>query len=248
MNILNKWVLKRLLRKRAKDDFIPLGSRSAIFNDYVSIWFYAPDEMEYQLLDIDGGRLKAVKGSRVKEFNFREVNINSFNVYYYCRLWRLHYKDIYTAFLYAVIPLKKIEWHYSKNDAGYIVFSYTKEEVLKELVSLAQPTFGKIDFYDLLRKIYGPQVENRTDYEPHTALRFVLNALQESGELTLEGTSQYINKIQVEPKALNTISAYELSTRLHNEALSQSRAVKWLTVILAIIGIVQAIAAWKSTT
>lgn len=48
------------------------------------------------------------------------------------------------------------------------------------------------------------------------------------------------------PKALHTLSQYEEDDRRHKDMLAQQKALKWLTLSLIFVGLLQAYAGWKS--
>ncbi|MBY5819835.1 hypothetical protein HFN60_30035 [Rhizobium leguminosarum] len=77
-----------------------------------------------------------------------------------------------------------------------------------------------------------------------TYYTLLLGALQESGDIAaFDNGSNYALK----PKALNTIAAYGLEERRHNENRSIQVGIVALTVILLIVGAAQAVAAvWEA--
>lgn len=73
-----------------------------------------------------------------------------------------------------------------------------------------------------------------------TYYTLLLGALQESGDVeAFDNGSNY----GLKSKALNTIAAYGMEERRHNENRSIQVAIVGLTVILLIVGAAQAVAA-----
>lgn len=65
----------------------------------------------------------------------------------------------------------------------------------------------------------------------------LLASLEESGELKKDGTGFY----RTIGKALTTLSLYETEKQRHEQMLSQSRHMKWLTLALILVGAANAI-------
>ncbi|NTA19837.1 hypothetical protein [Agrobacterium tumefaciens] len=77
-----------------------------------------------------------------------------------------------------------------------------------------------------------------------TYYALLLGALKESGDLeAFDNVSNY----GLKPQALNTISAFGLEERRHNENRNIQIAIVALTVILLVVGAAQAVAAiWEA--
>jgi hypothetical protein len=70
--------------------------------------------------------------------------------------------------------------------------------------------------------------------------RMLLDSLVESGDLQLNGAAYSITS-----HALTTLSQHEEEDRRHRDMLSQQRGLKWITVALIAVGLLQAYLSWK---
>lgn len=98
---------------------------------------------------------------------------------------------------------------------------------------------------DLMTAFYTKRWVNRPDKgELLTYYTFLLGALKETGALeAFDNGSNY----GLKPQALNTISAFGLEERRHNENRNIQIAIVALTVILLVVGAAQAVAAiWEA--
>lgn len=71
--------------------------------------------------------------------------------------------------------------------------------------------------------------------------RLVLDSLTDSGELRKDAGKYFITE-----KALKTLTSYESDAARHEQILAQSRHMKWLTLALIFVGVIQAFVAYIS--
>jgi hypothetical protein len=68
---------------------------------------------------------------------------------------------------------------------------------------------------------------------------YIIESLTEARELVSDDQSKTVG-----PNALNSLAKYEQENRRHEENVSQQRAIKWLTIVIAAAAITQAVISW----
>ncbi|MBY5744652.1 hypothetical protein HFO28_13790 [Rhizobium leguminosarum] len=119
------------------------------------------------------------------------------------------------------------------------VLKYVLAETVKDRNYIAHETELLTRFYTV-RWVFRPDKEELMTY-----YRLLLDALKESGDLK---QAQY--GLALDPKAINTIAQYEQEERRHGQNAATQNGIRFLTVILTLVGIAQAVAAiheswWK---
>ncbi|MBY5551025.1 hypothetical protein HFO61_30230 [Rhizobium leguminosarum] len=119
------------------------------------------------------------------------------------------------------------------------VLKYVLAESVKNRNYIAHETDLLTQFYTV-RWVFRPDKEELMTY-----YRLLLDALKESGDLK---QAQY--GLALDPKAINTIAQYEQEERRHGQNAATQNGIRFLTVILTLVGIAQAVAAiheswWK---
>jgi len=71
----------------------------------------------------------------------------------------------------------------------------------------------------------------------------MIQALLVSGDI-----EEHRHSYRITGKAINTLSEYEVENRRHTEAINQTTHIKWLTGILAIVGIIQVAIVYLSSS
>jgi hypothetical protein len=71
--------------------------------------------------------------------------------------------------------------------------------------------------------------------------KLVLDSLEKSGDLEKEDGSLYY---KLSGGSLKSISDFAEQERRHKEALWQAKSMKWLTIALVFVGIIQALTIW----
>ncbi|MDP2030486.1 MAG: hypothetical protein Q8K12_12675 [Thiobacillus sp.] len=69
----------------------------------------------------------------------------------------------------------------------------------------------------------------------------LLDSLASSGDIVDERGSY-----RFAPQALSTLAQYEEDERKHRDMIRQQSALKWLTVALVVVGLIQALITWKN--
>jgi hypothetical protein len=126
------------------------------------------------------------------------------------------------------------QFFFSRRDLGLT----ERIETLQALVqaSINDPKFGvtEVTLPALLhghRWILHPDKKRQQNYA-----RLLLASFEESGELKKDNNGIY----RTTGKALTSLSLYEVERQRHEQMLSQSRHMKWLTFVLIIVGAVSA--------
>lgn len=252
MNSLGRWLCKLLLPKllsRACESTIPRsGEKGAKVNCYVTaidkgtapyliVLGISDDELE--CLEWNGSRYE--KEARI---SLSSIHLKQFSITHYYGLASVGYQGLLDFVLNRVTcwPYIKIHFVLAFDRLGQYIFNkqkfYTKQrmELLKFLVSRALD--GKTEHHalDLMTDLYTlrwylhPQGE-----EQQQRVEFYLESLAETGEL-----KQLNYKYVVTGLALRTIEEYEEQERKHTENVKTQSRMVWLTVAVAIAGLVQA--------
>ena len=91
----------------------------------------------------------------------------------------------------------------------------------------------KLDY--LLHQIHSVGVlESELLFPARDDLKFVLKALEESGNITLD--NGVLGDITPTPKALNTLAEYEETKARHEDALQLSKYQLWVAVAVGVVG------------
>jgi hypothetical protein len=162
------------------------------------------------------------------------------------------YQGIFKCALYDLTCLNRIpvvidaigQFFFNRRD--FALKERTK--VLKLLVERyfenPDATFGE---FNLVEMLHG----HRWSYHPNSwglraNARLILESLHESGELERVENNQpkIIARYKLTGKALTTLETYEREAIRHEQIISQSRDMKWLTFSLVVVGIIQALVAY----
>lgn len=118
-----------------------------------------------------------------------------------------------------------------------------RTRILKALVKkhLEEPTFP-ITELSLPKIMHGSRWILHPDREKQqTHARLMLESLEGSGELKKDKSSSIY---KLTGKAITSLETYERESNRHEQIISQSRHMKWLTFALIIVGIAQAFVAY----
>jgi len=109
-------------------------------------------------------------------------------------------------------------------------------ELLTYLVQKYSPLIQHIDSVDLMTDLYSIRwVQHPEGDSRHKVLELYLESLVQTGEL-----KKIAERYQLGPKALTTIEEYEEDERKHTENVKTQRNIFWVTVVIAILTLVQA--------
>ena len=100
------------------------------------------------------------------------------------------------------------------------------------------------EIYEIISKLYGDRIFNHRRYEHISAhLALLLESLVVTNDVIRGGQESHY---RATGKALSTIAQYEQENRRHKEQMRHSSKIFWLTVVLALVGILQAYVAWRT--
>ena len=234
-----------LLKKKGRDS-IPLGYPVALKNDDLSIYLLDHEVKRnlYKLQDIKRGKIVYSRTDietmekETFEANIKDLDKFEIDIYYYYKDWRVTYKNIFVAFIqiyFGFIKVWKI-WH--KDYSTDLKHFTDRMELLEILVDLYQESEREIiEMESLSEKIYSKTHLKYRSYpfvKDYKNLDFMLKSLVQSGDIESENKS-VISYITIKPKALETLSNYEMET---SKFKSTQRLVKWqliLSVIMALL-------------
>jgi hypothetical protein len=167
--------------------------------------------------------------------------------------WEFTYQSIFKCALYDLTFFNRIpviidaigQFFFNRRDLAL----KERTKVLKLLVERyfenPDATFGG---FNLVEMLHG----RRWNYHPnrcglHANARLMLESLHESGELELVENkhTHIIAAYKLTGKALTTLETYEREAIRHEQIISQSRHMKWLTFALFVVGLVQAYLAYS---
>ncbi|MEG3768771.1 hypothetical protein [Alteromonas sp. 14N.309.X.WAT.G.H12] len=161
----------------------------------------------------------------------------------------LKYKSLTSYFFEGVLPIDKLKIAFGKldqfifNRKGLIRSERidTLKIILEKTIESQNFKFNEISLATMLHTqkwVFHPDKERQLSYS-----KLLLESLVESGEL-IKVDFQY----KLSPKALSTISDYEDELKKHNQNLAQSKSMKWLTIVLIIVAVVQTTVTYITST
>lgn len=120
------------------------------------------------------------------------------------------------------------------------VLSYMMSETIKDRTFQTHPTSLLTHFYTV-RWVHRPDKDELMTY-----YTYLLDSLKVSEDVS--ATEHHGYKLM--PKALNTITGFDLEEQRHNDNKKIQTGLFWLTIVLMVVGVVQAGAAayeqwWK---
>lgn len=127
------------------------------------------------------------------------------------------------------------QFFFSRSDLGLTERIKTLQALVQASVDDPQYGVTEVTLPSLLhghRWILHPDNTRQQNYA-----RLLLSSLEESGELKKDDRGLY----RTTGKALTTLSLYETEQQRHEQMLSQSRDMRWLTIALIIVGAANAI-------
>ncbi len=258
---LRRWLMLRViaiaLKKRTSKTLIPLTGAESRTNDIYVVYLidgegkvdFVVDAMTSTGLNgkfINNGVGEPVQGTvlyadlpsyeiDVRHY-YRGFEFQSRGIWSFLWQWAINYPYI------ATTRERRIQAKFNKQLLTRMdrikVLEYLISETVKDRGFRTSPT-------RLLSAFYTNRWVNRPDKdELMTYYTLLLGALQESGDIeAFDNGSNY----GLKSKALNTIAAYGMEERRHNENRSIQVAIVGLTVILLIVGAAQAVAAvWEA--
>lgn len=165
----------------------------------------------------------------------------------------IEYKSVW-KFIFATLlraPYRKLsaEKRAQRLFANSFRFSAERMDVLQRIVDWRRASgantgllydFERDQFshVNLLSEMFSIRIWGLAEKDKYLAeLKFVMNSLAETGELKKVDTNYSLT-----PRALETLSKFEESNRVHDDAVSHNRWIKFLTVVIAGAATLQAAA------
>uniref|UniRef100_A6VZK6 Uncharacterized protein n=1 Tax=Marinomonas sp. (strain MWYL1) TaxID=400668 RepID=A6VZK6_MARMS len=245
MNFISKQILKYLLEKPAPAR-IPRSGEKALNVDCNVVYFRSLDKRWTLLCDAVSD--EGVTGSywaNGEEFGcvsipFCLMGDYELDITHFYSRYDLRYGSIAQYFCKGILPVDKLKILIGKGSQ----FLFNKKElvrserievlklILEKELDQRQYEVSSVALSTLLyteKWVFHPDKSRQLRYND-----LLLKSLHESGELE---RTQYGFKLS--SKALVTIAQYEEDQRKHRENISQAKSMKWLTVVLICVGLIQ---------
>ena len=171
-----------------------------------------------------------------------------FDITHFYKQYEFKYNSLYSFLFSVLIPIYRLEIF--KDKAAQFLFNkqeLVESDRIQTLKIILEKTIENPKYYTTVfsfpalvntsRWIYHPDHSKQIEFT-----RLVLDSLVHSGDLKCCDHSKY----SVTPKALITISKFETQKTQHYQNLSQARSMKYLTVALIAVGILQAVTTYVS--
>lgn len=249
LNSIERFILGRLLKKPAPER-IPRSGDDAKKVDCYVVYFRSRDN-SWTLLchEVCHGGVTGMYWENNMEFGvisipFYLLGEYELDITYFYGPYDLRYESIFQYFYEGLIPVDKIKILIGKGHQ----FLFNKKELIRsERVEVLKLLLEKeldnnshgyctsaINLSTLLytaRWVFHPDKSRQLRYND-----LLLKSILLSGDL-----ERCNNGFKLSPQALVTISNYEEEQRKHRENVAQAKAMKWLTVGLMIVGVIQAV-------
>lgn len=252
MNRIYRKVLEAILAKSAPDR-IPRTGKRAESVDCNVLYLRTRDESWSMLVDSandKGVRGKKWQGKKVEEravITYEELNDPNvyFDITHFYKIYDFNFSSLGAYFFKAVLPYNKLLVLLEK--AGIFVANRkrlvrtermdTLQLILEKSIEIEGYKVNAVSLMSLLHSqkwVYHPDKDRQISYN-----RMLLKSLEYSGELKSVDGGYQITEV-----ALDTLSDYELELKRHKQTLSQAKAITCLTIVLIIVGLVQAYVAY----
>jgi hypothetical protein len=243
--LIIKIIIKYLLRKQGRET-IPLGSPAALKNDdlYIHLIEKQNNKNFYNIESIIGNKILCFhQKDNIKcsiEIDFKDINKYQFSVSYFYKDWHIKYDNIYEVFfhiLFGIIKIRRIKNNiYSKNIKNFT----DRVKLIQILLDISRN--NNKDFIDmnlLCDKLYGKRYMQYQHYpyiKDFFNLRFILLSLKHSGDVDF--SNEFVIKdLKILPKALETLSNYEIDMSKHIDSFKITRWQLIVAIIMAILAL-----------
>lgn len=247
MNFISRYILKSLLDKPAPDR-IPRSGEKALSVDCNVVYFRSPNKSWTLLCDevtpegvtgkywSDGEEIGRVS------IPFRLMGDYELDITHFYGRHDLHYGSIAQYFWEGIVPVDKAKILIGKGSQ----FLFNKKElvrseriealkiILEKELDQRQYEISSVALSSLLyteKWVFHPDKSRQLRYND-----LLLSSLHDSGDLE---KTQY--GFRLSSKALVTIAQYEEDQKKHRENISQAKSMKWLTLALIFVGLIQAL-------
>jgi hypothetical protein len=174
--------------------------------------------------------------------------------------WKFIYPSVLKCILYDWTYLNRLP--IIRDAVDQFFFNQKRDVAIKESTKMLKALIVKyreepnVVFYEykFMEIIHGQRWKRHPDCDdldqlithgriiPHNT-RIILDSLEESGEIQKVRKGNF-DAYELTGKALITLETYEREAIRHEQMLSKSRHMKWLTFALIIVGIIQALVAF----
>lgn len=247
MNGIQRYILKKLLNKRAPER-IPRSGEEAQGVDCNVVYFRSLDK-SWTLL-CDEVCMRGVTGKYWVDnedlgtvcIPFQLMGDYELDITHFYGRYDLRYGSIAQYFWEGVIPVDKTRILIGKGQQ----FLFNKKELVRservEVLKLILEkeldqrgyTTSSISLSTLLyteKWVFHPDKTRQMRYND-----LLLKSLHETGDL-----EKAEHGFRLSSKALATIARYEEDQKKHRESIGQASAMKWLTLALIFVGVIQAL-------
>lgn len=235
--------------RRKSPDMIPTSGERALQNDsYAPYLLDGAGEARLSIRDIDGAEVRGKWSHDGKNFtedrSIPLTDLSSYTLYvqHYYRGWTFYTVGMpkflrYRLSCWPWIRVKFDRFAQSRFNKKELtrqdrmkVLEYILAETIKERAFTTHPTRLLTHFYSA-RWVHRPDME-----ELQTYYALLLEALKESGDLLSAEHAGF----KLAPKALNSVTAFAVEERRHNDNRNIQTGLLWLTIALTAVGVVQA--------
>lgn len=252
IGLFSRLVVKALLRQSCPNIIPRSGEKGKRVSCYEIHLKTGDDDWLLLVKGIDKTGFSGLRwnGNRFDEpdsIPFSETRNVSIEIERYIGLFSFTYSSVVQCVLRDRTYFNRIpimwEWlcqfFFSQRDLGLT----ERIETLQALVqaSVDDPQYGGVSEVTLPSLLHGDRwILHPDSTRQQNYARLLLASLEESGELKKDSMGFYLTT----GKALTTLSLYETEKQRHEQMLSQSRHMKWLTLALILVGVVNAIATY----
>ncbi|TPA20936.1 hypothetical protein DXJ84_24785 [Vibrio parahaemolyticus] len=248
LNSFDKKILEILLRKPASNAIPRTGDRALSVDSNV-VYLKAQDgqwTLLVRKLDDNGVYGKFwLNEVETEEFCIPFSLLKSYeaDITHFYGIYDLRYNSFSQYFFEGIVPVDKVRIVLGK--AQQFLFNrkqLIRSERVEALKIILEQDLENRNFKTSAVHLTTLLHSNKWVYHPDKTRQIkynelLLKSLADSGDLEID-RSDFGFKLS--PKALTTIADYENDMRKHQEAMSQAKAMKWLTFALIFVGLIQA--------
>jgi len=247
---LYKWFLPKLLRKSCGRR-IPSGEEEGEKVNCYFVGFYHEDSSPYfWATGYNNGLFTGFTWDGHSFANEHNINLSDLNqfrirILHYYGSFRIQYNSIYAIIWNYYSKLAYTKIHISRWVSSISQYFFNKKNlVTKRRMELIQfmldeqmrRTHSGISILDLMTKLYSIKwILHPSAEDQEKKLEIYLDSLVESGELRKVNQEYVVTGI-----AISTLERYEEEERRHIQSVKLQRKMVILTVILVLVGLLQA--------
>lgn len=250
MNLVSRHILKSLLEKPAPDR-IPRSGEKASSVDCNVVYFRSLDKTwtllcdEVSPLGVTGKYWVSNEECGRVSIPFYLLGDHELDITHFYGRYDLRYGSLAQYFWEGIVPVDKAKILIGKGSQ----FLFNRKElvrservevlklILEKELDQRQYETSSIALSSLLfteKWVFHPDKTRQLRYN-----ELLLKSLQESGDL-----AQTQHGFRLSPQALATIAQYEEDQKKHRESIAQATSMKWLTLALIVVGLIQALIAF----